>query len=192
METISPAPLFEEQLDLTLRLLREYSVSLSPEELKSLRQRLAHMHHAVGHMLTLRSLESEGVAPLGNDDRYLSQPSGFTPPRFTDYLNLLEVDAIPSSVGDVSGLRTAPTGGSGNADGPANRHHIGGIYRDRYRDTPSPHDRRNSSLHRRSAPVRRGRGGVPLRRGRGSAPMRRGRGAASARVNRSSSPQGSV
>lgn len=65
METVSPVPLFEEQLYVILRLLLGYSASMTPDELKSIRRRLAHMHHEMGHILTIKILESEGVAPLG-------------------------------------------------------------------------------------------------------------------------------
>ena len=172
METISPAPLFEEQLDLTLRLLLEYSASMSCEELKSLCQRLTHMHHTLGHILTLKTLESEGVAPLGSYDLCLSQLSRPTSLCSTDYLNLLDVDATPSSVGGSSGLRTVPTDASGNANAPTSHPHLDGIHCDHGRgSTPS---RRN----------------VPVHRGRGSAPMRRGRGRNTARVNRHTNPQG--
>lgn len=39
---------------------------MTPEELRSLHQRLAHIHHAMGHILILKTLKSEGVALLGN------------------------------------------------------------------------------------------------------------------------------
>jgi hypothetical protein len=71
MNTTSSTSLLEEHLDLTLRLLLGFSATMSLEDLRSLHQRLAQMHHAVGHVLTLRTLESEGVAPLG---KMLSPP----------------------------------------------------------------------------------------------------------------------
>jgi len=56
----------EEQLDLTLRLLVGFSASITPDELKSVCGRLGHMYHTMGHLLVARTLESEGVALIGN------------------------------------------------------------------------------------------------------------------------------
>ena len=66
MQLKSVAPLVEEQLDLTLRLLLGLSASMTVEELGSIRQRLVHMYLAVGHVVALKTLESDGVVPLGN------------------------------------------------------------------------------------------------------------------------------
>lgn len=66
MQLKSLAPLVEEQLDLTLRLLLGLSASMTVEELGSIRQRLVHMHLTVGHVVALKTLESDGVVPLGN------------------------------------------------------------------------------------------------------------------------------
>lgn len=70
MDNISPAPLLEEQLDITLRLLLAFSASMTVEELQTLRRRLAHTHHAIGQVVTLKILESEGVAPMGNNTHH--------------------------------------------------------------------------------------------------------------------------
>jgi hypothetical protein len=72
MDATPPVPLLEEQLDLTFRLVLQFSPSMTLEELMSLRQRFAHMHHTIGHVLTLKALESEGVAPLGSYSLCLS------------------------------------------------------------------------------------------------------------------------
>ena len=63
---VSIVPLMEQQLDLTMRLLLGFSVTMTPDELKSVCERLGHMHHTMGHLLVARTLESEGVALIGN------------------------------------------------------------------------------------------------------------------------------
>ena len=180
MDAVSPAPLLEEHLDLTQRLLLGLSASMTLEELHSLRQRLAHMHHVVGQEITLRTLDSEGVAPLGNRALRLSQPLKLTFSLSTEYLDLLQVDATPSNVEGFSGLGTSSTDTDGSG-----------------RSTPAP-----PRCRRRIVPPGRGRGGVRARahRGRGGAHTRTHRGRGGTRVDRGrdsassrlSSPQGST
>ena len=66
MQNAPTLPLVEEQLNLALQQLLEVSKSITPEELKSICQRLGQMHHTMAHLLVMKTLESEGVALIGS------------------------------------------------------------------------------------------------------------------------------
>ena len=66
MQNAPTLPLVEEQLDLALQQLLEVSKSITPEELKSICQRLGRMHHTMAHLLIMKTLKSEGVALIGS------------------------------------------------------------------------------------------------------------------------------
>lgn len=55
----------EEQLDLTMRQLLVASDSITPNEIKSVCQRLSMMYHTMSHLLVVKALQSDGVASLG-------------------------------------------------------------------------------------------------------------------------------
>lgn len=72
----STVRIVEEQLDVSLRLLLGYSASITPEEIKSICSRLSFMYHTMGHMLVMKTLESNGVAQLGEPSSSLHRNYG--------------------------------------------------------------------------------------------------------------------
>ena len=66
MESTSPAPLIEAQLNITSRLIVGLSPSITLGELQSIRRCVARMDQTISRALTAKTLESEGVAFIGN------------------------------------------------------------------------------------------------------------------------------
>jgi hypothetical protein len=65
MDTNSLASLLETQLEITRQLIIGASESLTVHELESISRRITSMSHSVGHVLALKTLDSEGVVPIG-------------------------------------------------------------------------------------------------------------------------------